>query len=135
VYAPTNSPYDVRDGFTKGFGRDLVWWLTLSFVLVLLAMFELGYKVVKRNLIVMGVWKYRWRWLSWKIWGRFSKRRGAGIFTYECDEMDNEEWDLELWQEMEQDAGVKERLRLMYQGGSCGVVEEGDSADCRREDA
>ncbi len=34
---------------------------------------------------------------------------------------DDEEWDLELWQEMEKDEAVRERLRVMCEEEEVGV--------------
>lgn len=130
VYPLANSPYDVRDGFISGFGKDPFWWLTLVTVLGVLAVVELGYKVLKRNLIVMGVWKYRWRWLSWKLWKKCARQRRLPRLHLDRHEADfaAEKWDLELWQEMEQDPTVKERLRLICQG------DEGDVLDNRDDE-
>ncbi len=133
VYTPSPSPYDVRDGFIHGFGRDPIWWLTMLLVLGFLAVVELGYKAVKRNLIITGVWKYRWRWLSWTglRWCLKSMRLRAAagpsslqLVVCTDDEEDDEDWDLELWQEMERDPAVKERLKAM-------VEEEGLAAEER----
>ncbi len=116
VYAPTPSPYDVKHGFLSGFGTDHIWWLTMLFVLGFLAVMELGYKAVKRNLVVMGIWKYRWRWLSRTgLRKLFRSRRAVGPGLILEDEEDDEEWDLELWQEMEREPAVKERLKMMIQ--------------------
>lgn len=121
VYAQQPSPYAVRDGFFLRFGKDPVWWLTLLVVLFVLVCMELGYKVAKRTLIIMGLWKWRWSWL-WRIsrWCTWRKGREKEL------NRSLEEWDLELWQEMEQDPLVKERLKGILESEEDGVEEEVD---------
>ncbi|KAI0899843.1 phospholipid-translocating P-type ATPase [Annulohypoxylon nitens] len=92
VYAPQPSPYPARNGFVSTFGTDPVWWVTLIVVVTVLISIEMAYKVMKRNLVVAGMWK-------WPLW----KPRSAD------DSL--EEWGLEVWQELEQDPVMKERLR------------------------
>jgi phospholipid-translocating ATPase len=94
VYAPAPTPYAVRDGFRDTFGRDPVWWLTLVAVLAVFAVAEVAAKVVRRNLVVAGMWK----WPPWK------RRELSGRM---------EEWDVELWQEMEQDPSIRAQLARM----------------------
>lgn len=60
--------------------------------MAILVTLELGFKAVKRNLIVGGLWQ-------WPLW----KKRSMGESA--------EEWHLELWQELEQDPAMQERLR------------------------
>ncbi|EON96401.1 putative phospholipid-transporting atpase 1 protein [Phaeoacremonium minimum UCRPA7] len=121
VYAQQPSPYAVRDGFFLRFGKDPVWWLTLLVVLFVLVGMELGYKVAKRTLIIMGLWKWRWSWL-WRIsrWCTWRKGREKEL------NRSLEEWDLELWQEMEQDPLVKERLKGILESEEDGVEAEVD---------
>lgn len=92
VYAPQPSPYPARNGFVSTFGTDPVWWVTLIVVVTVLISVEMAYKVMKRNLVVAGMWK----WPPWKP-------RSAD------DSL--EEWGLEVWQELEQDPVMRERLR------------------------
>jgi phospholipid-translocating ATPase len=106
VYAPAPSPYSVRDGFKSTFGPDPVWWLTLVVVVAVFCLMELTAKTARRNLVVAGLWK-------WPPWQR--KVLSDSV----------EEWDVELWQEMEQDPVLRERLRLMAKGGE---DEEADNA-------
>lgn len=99
VYAKSPSgPYAIRDSFTQTFGRDATWWATLFVVLAFLGLMELVGKTVHRNLHVAGCWQ----WPPWK---------GGGLSE------NLEEWDLEVWQEMEQDPAMKERLRNMARDG------------------
>ncbi|KAH9991321.1 phospholipid-translocating P-type ATPase [Xylariaceae sp. FL0662B] len=92
VYQPQPSPYSARSGFTDTFGKDPVWWLTSIIMVILLISLELVYKAVKRNLTIAGLWQ-------WPPWGR-------------RDLDDNlENWGLEVWQELEKDPVVRERLR------------------------
>lgn len=94
VYAPAPSPYSVRDAFKSTFGPDPVWWATLIIVLFVLGLIDLMVKATRRNLIVAGLWK----WPPWK------RKRTLGDSV--------EEWDLEIWQELEQDPRVRERLKM-----------------------
>ncbi|KAH8737143.1 hypothetical protein BGZ61DRAFT_525327 [Ilyonectria robusta] len=92
VYAPEPSgTYSIRDSFTTLFGDDAVWWSTVFIVLGLIGLMEMVIKTVKRQLLLAGLWK----WPPWK-----QSRVGDNI----------EEWDVELWQELEQDPVMRERL-------------------------
>jgi phospholipid-translocating ATPase len=113
VYARAPSPYSVRDGFTTTFGPDPVWWATLVVVLAVLALMELTFKTVKRNLIMAGLWKLP----PWSRWGKLGAASGGDSV---------EEWDLGLWQEMEMDPVVKERLVSI-----CQAEEEGYEEVCQ----
>ncbi|KLP04549.1 hypothetical protein CEK26_000925 [Fusarium fujikuroi] len=95
AYAGSPSgPYAIRNSFTEQFGADAVWWATLFIVLGLLGLFEIVLKCVKRLLLIAGLW-------DWPPWGK--SRRGENI----------EEWDVELWQELEQDPALRERLKRL----------------------
>ncbi|EXL49675.1 hypothetical protein FOCG_09940 [Fusarium oxysporum f. sp. radicis-lycopersici 26381] len=89
-----SGPYAIRNSFTEAFGADAVWWATLFIVLGLLGLFEIVLKCVKRLLLIAGLW-------DWPPWGK--SRRGENI----------EEWDVELWQELEQDLALRERLKRL----------------------
>ncbi|KFG87700.1 P-type ATPase [Metarhizium anisopliae] len=95
VYAPgPEGPYLIRHTFTRAFGDDAVWWATVFIVLAFLGLLELVGKTIKRNMLVAGVW----HWPPWKM-----HRLNDNV----------EEWDLQVWQEMEQDPKVRERLRRL----------------------
>ncbi|KAH7163140.1 hypothetical protein B0J13DRAFT_30594 [Dactylonectria estremocensis] len=95
VYAPKPSgTYAIRDGFTTLFGADAVWWSTVFIVLGLIGLMEMAIKAVKRQLLLLGLWS----WPPWK-----QSRVGDNI----------EEWDVELWQELEQDPLMRERLQRL----------------------
>ncbi|KAF4433703.1 phospholipid-transporting ATPase DNF3 [Fusarium acutatum] len=95
AYAGSPSgPYAIRNSFTEVFGADAVWWATLFIVLGLLGLFEIVLKCAKRLLLIAGLW-------DWPPWGK--SRRGENI----------EEWDVELWQELEQDPALRERLKRL----------------------
>ncbi|KAK2593131.1 drs2 neo1 protein [Conoideocrella luteorostrata] len=95
VYAPgPEGPYNIRHTFTQQFGRDAVWWATVFIVLALMGAMELLGKTIKRNMLVAGVW----HWPPWKM-----HRLSDNV----------EEWDLQVWQEMEQDPKVREKLRRL----------------------
>ncbi|WAO83715.1 Phospholipid-transporting ATPase [Fusarium falciforme] len=95
VYAPSPSgPYAIRNSFTHLFGDDAVWWSTLFIVLGLIGLMEIVMKCSKRLLLIGGLWQ-------WPPWGQ--SRRGDNI----------EEWDVELWQELEQDPAMRQRLQRL----------------------
>ncbi|KAH6608618.1 p-type atpase [Trichoderma cornu-damae] len=107
VYAPTPSGvYDIRGTFTKLWGADAVWWSTVFIVLALMGMIELLFKAFKRGMLVAGLW-------HWPPWQK-KTRLGDNV----------EEWDLELWQEMEQDAAVKRKLAKMARDHDDADLEE-----------
>ncbi|KAI6770313.1 hypothetical protein HG530_004942 [Fusarium avenaceum] len=93
--------------FTTLFGDDAVWWATLFIVLGLIGLFEIVLKSIKRSLLMAGLW-------DWPPWGK--SRRGENI----------EEWDVELWQELEQDPALRERLKRLARDEQ---VEEEDDVD------
>lgn len=64
-------------------------------MLAFLGAFELAGKTLKRNLLVAGAW-------HWPPWGRVSR-----------GEENLEEWNLQIWQELELDGRVRERLRRL----------------------
>jgi phospholipid-translocating ATPase len=127
AYDPTPTPYGVKGGFFWSFGRDAAWWLTLVIVLFTLITAELTYRSLKRELVVRG----KWKWGPWWGWRRPSnerrrlgeeddneeqaQRRGrGGIWTAEgLQGRSIEEWDVELWQEMEKDPLMKTLLHRM----------------------
>ncbi|KAK3391267.1 hypothetical protein B0H63DRAFT_558088 [Podospora didyma] len=116
VYAPGVWPYAVRGGFFTSFGPDPVWWTALIAVLGLLVSLELAFMAVKRSLIVSGLWKWGWKWLQWSTWKRgFGaagdwSAGGGGVGSLE-------DWDVELWQAMENDEKIRETLRKMSRLG------------------
>lgn len=124
IYAQTPSPYAVRDGFTHTFGRDPTWWLTLISVLGLIYILEMGLKMAKRNVVIMfGAW----HWPGWWI-GKKNKRSRQQDWV----EGNLEDWDVGLWQEMEQDPAVRARLRGILEAeerAMAGVGEEEDVVD------
>lgn len=95
----------MRGGFTKSFGGDGIWWLTLIVVVALLVTVELVYRAVKRNMILARMW----RWPPWK--------------QSETDKS-LEEFHLEMWQELEQDPIIQERLRQILKEERGEVTEE-----------
>lgn len=114
VYARDPSPYGAHGGFTTAFGRDPLWWLTLIVAVATLISIEMVYKTIKRNMIVARLW----RWPPWH-----GRAHGDNA----------EEWDLELWQEMEQDPVVKQKLMKILEDESKG--QNGDDDDQDDEDA
>ena len=132
VYAPGVWPYAVRGGFFSSFGPDPAWWLALIGVLGLLACIELAYKSVKRNLIVAGMWRLGWKWLRWSTWKTafWSRPGGGAVWAGEGTKRALEEWDVELWQVMEQDPAIRETLRRMSRFG---YDKEGEDEDLEVE--
>jgi phospholipid-translocating ATPase len=105
--AKPSGPYAINASFTTLFGNDAVWWATLFIALGLIGLFEIVLKCAKRLLLMCGLW-------DWPPWGK--SRRGENI----------EEWDVELWQELEQDPALRQRLKRMARDES---VEEEDDVD------
>lgn len=113
VYGPTPSgPYVIRDTFTGLFGRDASWWATMFGVLAMLGLFEMCFKTAKRNLQVVGLWKLR----PWK---------NPGLAE------NVEDWDLELWQELEQNPVVRKQLKQMAREGQ---YDDDDDEDVDQEE-
>lgn len=104
IYTRAPSPYAVRDGFAKTFGPDLVWWLTLIVMVTLLILMETIFRTFQRSLILAGLW--RWPWV----------RKENDVCA--------DEWRLELWQELEKDPAIRERLRKLARDE--GEDEDGD---------
>ncbi|KAK3935563.1 hypothetical protein QBC46DRAFT_397213 [Diplogelasinospora grovesii] len=120
IYSPGVWPYAVRGGFFGGFGQDPVWWLTLVAVFGLLVCIELAYRSIKRSLVVSGLWKWGWKWLSWSTWRKAFGPSSSGLTWWSGDGTKTsslEDWDVELWQTMEQDPAIKETLRKMSRLG------------------
>ncbi|KAI0423943.1 hypothetical protein F5Y09DRAFT_325750 [Xylaria sp. FL1042] len=95
VYTLQPSPYAGRGGFVNTFGRDTLWWSLLFGVLLVLAGVDIAFKFAKRSLIKYGLW-------SWPPW----RRKDADDSPENC-----ENWDRQLWQELEQDPVVREHLK------------------------
>lgn len=133
VYAPGVWPYAVRDGFFSSFGPDAAWWVVLIGMLGLLACLELAYKSVKRNLIVAGLWKFGWKWLKTSTWKTafWSSPSAGTMWTQAGTNRSLEEWDVELWQVMEQDPAIQETLRRMSR---LGYERDGEEEDVEVEE-
>ncbi|KAI1174893.1 hypothetical protein F4777DRAFT_552254 [Nemania sp. FL0916] len=114
VYTLQPSPYDGRGGFVNTFGKDALWWSLLFGILLVLVGLDVALKLVKRTLIVHG-------WWTWPPW----QRRHTDDDTENC-----ENWDRQLWQELEQDPDMREHLRqalLDEQPDRPNTVEDGDN--------
>lgn len=89
---------------------------------MVLFVLELGFKMAKRTLTIMGLWRWgRGWWKRLRSWKKVRKE--------DWMEGNLEDWDLGLWQEMEKDPLVTKRLRGMLQaeesgGGALDVHEE-----------
>jgi phospholipid-translocating ATPase len=99
IYGNNISPYDVKGGFQYGFGRDPNWWATFFIAMAVLCGMELAYGSVKRGLIRERMWP------PWK----FTRR-------YRNGNENAEDLELELWQEMERDEGIRRQLGRMARG-------------------
>ncbi|KAI1815467.1 P-type ATPase [Poronia punctata] len=107
VYSQQPSPYAGRGSFVNTFGRDPLWWCLLFGVLFVLGCTDLLFKFAKRHLILCGLWK-------WPLWGSGSgsgsEREGNGDEAENC-----ENWDRQLWQELEQDSAIRAQLSRILQ--------------------
>ncbi|KAK5990757.1 Phospholipid-transporting ATPase dnf1 [Cladobotryum mycophilum] len=108
--ASPSGKYAIRDTFTKLFGDDAVWWSTCFIVLGIMGLMELLFKAIKRNMLVAGLWQ-------WPPWQR--KKLGDNV----------EEWDLELWQELEQEPEVQKNLAKIARDDQDEEEEEEEADD------
>ncbi|KAK0372614.1 phospholipid-translocating P-type ATPase [Colletotrichum limetticola] len=106
IYTRAPSIYAVRDGFSKTFGRDWTWWLTLIVMVTLFILMETIFRTLQRSLILAGMW--RWPWVRKE------------------DDVCADEWRLELWQELEKDPIVRERLKRL-------TSDEEEAEDCEED--
>lgn len=109
--------YNIRDSFTSLWGDDPIWWSTVFINLGMLGLFELLGKAAKRKLIVTGWWMLP-KWAS-----RDSGRAGRGGVGKGSSP---EEWDLTVWQEMEQDPLMMARLKRMARGENQDDLDDDD---------
>lgn len=125
IYTEQPSPYDVRHGFFDTFGRDPGWWLSLIGALTVLFLLELGFKMAKRSMLILGFWRWSRDW--WKRGKRWRRKKSDWMNS------NLEYWDLGLWQEMEKDPGVKEKLRAILEAEEIGLVAAEEAAEDRSE--
>ncbi|EMR66572.1 putative phospholipid-transporting atpase 1 protein [Eutypa lata UCREL1] len=128
-YARQPSPYAARDGFTVTFGRDPLWWLTALAIVFVLIVIETSYKAIKRRLVVAGFWRLPRAVTA--PWNRIVNRGQEEDFDDEGNG-NVEEWHLELWQELEKDPVVRERLRRILEDEERGFM-GGADADGERD--
>ena len=115
AYARKPSPYAARGGFSHTFGPDGLWWLTALAIVAALIVVETAYKAAKQRLVVGGLWRFP-PWMG-------HDSRGD-------DEDDNaEDWDLELWQELEKDPNVRLRLKAILEEEESGYTNTRTTAD------
>lgn len=133
VFAPTPSgPYAIRGTFTTKYGADATWWATLFIVLAMLGLMEILIKVVRRNVRVLTLATRRWRRnrrnqasTPWWKFGRGGPRSSDDSGHEKGDEDDEDDQDedrvdmldTELWQELEQDPVIFEKLKRMARDG------------------
>ncbi|PHH70937.1 hypothetical protein CDD80_5648 [Ophiocordyceps camponoti-rufipedis] len=96
VYAPTPSgPYLIRHTLRHTWGPDPAWWSTLFLVLALVSLIEVAVAIL-------------------------SRRRRRRLLNDTASLAENvEEWDVALWQELEQDPRVRARLRRLARDEDC----------------
>lgn len=99
IYMNNLSPFDVRGGFSKTFGTEWHWWLTLIVTFSVLSTMEMVYGACKRNLIAARMWP------PWKYTKRHRNR-----------DPNAEDMELELWQEMERDPVIRAKLAALAKG-------------------
>ncbi|KYK58585.1 P-type ATPase [Drechmeria coniospora] len=92
--AQPSGPYAIRYAFRDGFGKDALWWSTVFIVLAMMGLMEVCMKVLKRSMLIAGIW-------HWPPWKRAKLSDNV------------EEWDLALWQELEQDPPMREKLKKL----------------------
>ncbi|KJZ78373.1 hypothetical protein HIM_02411 [Hirsutella minnesotensis 3608] len=101
LQAEPSGPYAIRHTFRNAWGRDPAWWSTVFIVLAALGLADLCVRAARRWAFPAGPWPWHW-----PPWNRPGRRR------------DNvEEWDVPLWQELEQDPAMRERLRILARDG------------------
>jgi phospholipid-translocating ATPase len=78
---------------------------------------ECAYRSVKRTLVIMGLGKWGFKWLSARTWrkafGGWWRGRADTVWGGAGLERSVEEWGVEMWQEMERDPQVREMLRKL----------------------
>ena len=122
VYARQPSPYAARGGFSHTFGPDGLWWLTALAIVAALVVVETAYKAAKHRLVVAGLWHF-------PPWRRRGSRNGGGGGNDDDDDDNAEDWDLELWQELEKDPEVRRRLRTILEEEERGYTNTRAAAD------
>ncbi|RSM03268.1 hypothetical protein CDV31_010544 [Fusarium ambrosium] len=98
------SPYAIKGGMIKEYGRDPSWWFALLYTLGLLIAAESTFKSLRQNAMVRALVVRCGSWLG------IAFDSGKGIREGFND------WDPHLWQEMEKDKGVRRRLRDLGNG-------------------
>lgn len=102
AYSDNLSPYDVQHGFVHGFGSEPCWWFVLIVILALLFAIELSLKYVQRAWAVGG---------SRPPWKRKSQERPTNA----------EEIDVQIWQELQKEADIQEKLARLAHDGTDGI--------------
>ena len=110
AYSANLTPYDIRHGFTHGFGKDPVWWLVLVASLAALFVLDLAWKSIRRTLVVDG----------WHPWRHRAPQR-IGRNPEELVELD-------VWQEMQGDPDLRKKVMALAGDRSAG---ESDEVECK----
>ena len=106
AYSANLTPFDVKHGFTRGFGQDPVWWLTLIATLTALLILDLAWKSIWRTVVVEG-------WHPWRHRARQRTGRNA-----------EEHVELDIWQDVQRDPVMREKMRLLADGRFAGEAGE-----------
>ncbi len=106
AYSANLTPYDVKHGFTRGFGKDPVWWLVLVATLVALFIVELAWKSTRRAFALEG-------WHPWR------RRVTEGL-----DRNVRELVKLDIWQEMQHQPAMRGKLMALTGDRSAGETDE-----------
>lgn len=110
AYSANLTPYDVKHGFTRGFGKDPVWWLTLLATLAALFILDLAWKSIWRTAVVEG-------WRPWRHW--VAQREGRNA---------DRPIALDVWQEMQRDPATREKVKALARDRS---AEEAGELECK----
>ncbi|KAK3726094.1 drs2 neo1 protein [Vermiconidia calcicola] len=96
AYSDNLSPFDIKHSLEEDYGKDPVWWLVLLVTLAVLVAIELVWKTLRRDMALAGWWP-PWR-----------RRRNASD-----NAKNSEELDLEVWQEMQREPAIREKLKRL----------------------
>ncbi|KAK3690751.1 drs2 neo1 protein [Vermiconidia calcicola] len=96
AYSDNLSPFDIKHSLEKDYGKDPNWWLVLLVTLAVLVAIELVWKTLRRDMALAGWWSL---WRRWR---------------HDSDNAKNpEELDLEVWQEMQREPAIREKLKRL----------------------
>ena len=124
VYSSNISPYDVKGGFTHGFGVDPNWWATFALALIILIVLEVAGKAGEqywRRTRMAGArqdaeWSAPVRDESWREKEpKRATRTRTWLWPWKRERIEAA-WDVGVWQEIEAEGGLRERVLAMAGG-------------------